>query len=137
MSPRPCRQRGVGLVGALFVVVVVALLAAFMVTIGTTQRQVSTLSLLGARAFFAAEAGMQRAVHSVLANDACLAIAPFTLGGAAADFEVEITCSASPAISEGSETYTVFALTATASMGAAGTGDFVSRTLQATITGAP
>src|SRR5690606_11858573 len=51
------RSGGFTLVSVIFLLVVVAALGAFMVTIGTTQRETSALSLLSGRAPAAAEAG--------------------------------------------------------------------------------
>lgn len=134
---RTSPERGFTLVTAVFIIVVVALLAAFMVTIGTTQRQVSTWSILGARAYAAAASGMERAVHGALAGGCAAVPAGFTLtGGTLAGYQVTLQCSAET-VTEGTDTYAVYALTATASFGAPGSADFVGRTLTATVTDAP
>ena len=132
------RSGGFTLVSVIFLLVVVATLGAFMVSIGTTQRETSTLSVLSGRALAAAESGIEWAVHSVLTSDACFASpATFTLsGGAAAGYSVTATCSATSHV-EGADTYNVFRLAVTASRGSPGSIGHVSRTIRASVTSAP
>lgn len=132
-------SKGFTLVTAIFLLVVVALLGTYMATIGTTQQMTSTLSLLGTRAVFAAESGMQWSEAYVLKNNACFspATTSFTLsGGAANGYSITATCSSKSA-TEGGDTYNVFKLTSKAVRGAVGTPDYVERKLQATVTTAP
>ncbi|MCC7121249.1 MAG: agglutinin biogenesis protein MshP, partial [Gammaproteobacteria bacterium] len=56
---------------AIFLVVVVALTAGYVVAIGNAQRTGSVLALLGARAGFAAQSGVEWAVATVVATHAC------------------------------------------------------------------
>jgi len=132
------RSGGFTLVSVIFLLVVVATLGAFMVTIGTTQRETSALSILSARALAAAEAGMEWAVHSVLTADACFASpATFSLsGGAAAGYSVTATCSSSSHV-EGPVAYNVSRISVTASRGSPGSIGHVSRTIRASVTSAP
>ena len=131
-------HQGFSLVSAVFLLVIVAALGAFMVTIGTTQRETSTLSVLGGRALAAAGSGMEWAVQRVLSDDACTAFpASFALsGGAAGGYAVAASCAAFPQV-EGAAAYNVFRLTVTASRGNAGESGFVSRTIRATVATAP
>jgi MSHA biogenesis protein MshP len=131
------RARGFTLVSAVFIIVVVALLAAALVQIATTGRQISTLSLLGVRAHFAAASGMERAIQAALTGGCSAVPASFVLAGAAASgWTVSLGCAAT-AVAEGTDNYQVYALQATAARGAVGGSDFVSRTLTATVTNAP
>ena len=111
-------------------------LGVFAVTVSTTQRQTSTLSILGARAFFAAHSGMERAVRDVTTGGACFpSPRSFTLtGGAANGFLIELQCTATLGVSEGVDTYNVFSLSSTATLGALERVDFVRRTIRATVT---
>lgn len=59
------RQRGFTLVSAIFILVVLAALAAFMVVISTTQQIGSALDVQGARAYQAARAGVEWGVFQV------------------------------------------------------------------------
>lgn len=130
--------RGFTLVTAVFLIVILTVLAAFMVTLTSTQRQTSTLSILGARAFFAAQSGMERGIHAVLTNGACFASpASFALGGGALNgYQVSLSCQ-ERAVTEGAQSFRVYALQASASRGTPGTPDYVSRTIEATVTDAP
>ncbi|MFQ5659793.1 MAG: hypothetical protein ACE5GZ_05160 [Gammaproteobacteria bacterium] len=133
-------QTGFSLIAAIFLIVVVAALGTFMVTIGTTQQQTSLFSVLGTRALFAADSGMQWAIHFVVTNNACL-IPPndsFTLvGGAAAGYDIKLGCAVTN-VDEGPDNYNVFQLSATGSRGGVfGAQDFVSRTIRASVTTAP
>jgi len=132
------RRRGFSLVTAIFLLVVVAGLAAYMVTLGSTQQQTSMLSILGARTLAATESGLEWGVQRVVTTDACFGSpASFTLsGGSAAGYAVVATC-AETSHTEGASTFKVFQLGATASRGGAGSADFTQRTMRATITTAP
>ncbi len=124
-------DRGFTLVSAIFVLVVVGLIAAFMVRLGTTTRDVSTMSIRGARAHFAALAGLERGVHAVLGGT-CAASTSFTVAG----YAVTVGCQRTD-VTEGADTYPIYALQASASAGAAGSADFVSRDVNATVTDPP
>lgn len=135
MRRRP--DRGFTLVSAVFLIVVVALLATFMVSIGTTQQQTATWSVLGARAFAAAQSALERALHGVLDSGCAGVPAAFTFAGGALDgFQATLACSAT-AVDEAGTAYNVYALEAQASAGVPGSLDFVSRTLTAKVTDAP
>jgi MSHA biogenesis protein MshP len=137
MSARSA-QRGFTIVSTIFIIVVLALLAVFMTTIGTTQRATSTFSILGARAFFAAQSGMEWAVATVVGTGGCFASPTmFTLaGGMTSGFDVRLECSATP-INEAGVNYRVYQLRATASRGQSDEEDYFSRTIEATVTDAP
>ena len=59
-------QRGIGLVGAIFLVTVVAVISVAISRSVATSGETHALELLSARAFMAAEAGAQLAVREVL-----------------------------------------------------------------------
>lgn len=132
------QMTGFSLIAAVFLLVVVALLGTYMITIGTTQRMTSTLSLLSTRAIFAADSGMQWAIEYVLKNNACFGSpSSFALsGGAAGGYTVTATCT-SVSATEGGDTYNVFKLSSHASSGILGSPDYVQRSLQATVSTAP
>lgn len=132
------RQRGFSIVSAIFLVVVVSMLAGYMVNIGTAARVATTMSLMGARATAAAHSGIEWAAARVLADDACFSGGTqFGLAGTALNgFAVAAECSAQ-AITEGARSYKIFNLSATAHYGAAGGEDFYQRRLTATIASTP
>lgn len=125
--------RGFSLVAAIFLLVVLAALGAFMITIAAVERWTTASAVQSARAYQAAEAGIEwgvaQAVPLVGASN-CAASPPFALGG----FTVTVACVAT-AHTEGGVNFNVYAITSTAvSTGVAlGTPNYFSRTLQITV----
>ena len=127
-------QLGFSLISAIFLLVVIAALGTFAVTLSTTQQQSAALDVLGARAYQASKAGIEWGAYQVLRNGGCpasptvLAALPNTL----ASFRVQVDCS-SAAVSEVSATITIYQLTSTATQGAVATPDYVERQMSVTI----
>lgn len=69
--PRAARSRGVGLVTAIFLLVVIAGLAVAMVTIFTTQQTSSALDVQGSRAYQAARAGLEWGIFKQTVEGSC------------------------------------------------------------------
>ncbi len=88
-------QRGFAAIAAIFLVVGLAALAAFMVTFSNTQQLTSAQDVQGSRAYWAARAGLEWGVSRALAAS-CAASTDLTLG----DFTVTVTCSESAAYSD-------------------------------------
>ena len=85
----PERQRGLSLVGAVFLIVVLAALGAYIVTVTSVQHRIPALGIQGARAWFAALAGLEWAIVQEQATTAC------DTDGASFDvegFTVEVEC---------------------------------------------
>jgi MSHA biogenesis protein MshP len=101
------RARGVSLVTAIFLLVVLAGLGVAMVTITTAQQQGSALDVQGTRAYQAARAGMEWTLYKLSTAGAspCTSGAPasFALpaGTTLSSFTATVTCTstASPATS--------------------------------------
>lgn len=132
-------QRGFSLLSAIFLVVVVAMIAGFAVSIGNAQRSGSVLGLLATRAGFAAQSGLEWAIAEVTARHACVPAGTRVqpAGSGLDGFVVAIDCAA-VAVVEGAASYTVFALEVAASAGAEGTEDYVQRRVSAQVAdGAP
>lgn len=137
-------QHGFSLVSAIFLLVVIAALGVFAVTLSTTQQQSAALDVLGARAYQASRAGIEWGAYQALPNSAVpggfaancrvgatsqvVAPLPNTLSG----FNVNVQC-ASTAHSEASATVTVYQLTSTATQGTAATPNYIERQMQVTI----
>ena len=131
-------QQGSLLVGAIFVLVILAALAAFITSLSGTQAATAMLSVQGERASYAARAGMEWAITDIVNNSAAgldctggstgLALTEGALDG----FSVSVTCNAVP-VTEGAASYTVYELEAAASLGSIGRPDYVQRQLQARI----
>lgn len=136
-------QGGFSLVSAIFLLVVLATLGAFMVTFSTLQQTGSTQDLQGAKAYQAARAGIDWGTYQILRNNGAAYAAgcraggtpPPTilpLGGALVGFSVSVTCSASQ-YQEGPSTVWLYQVTSSATAGVAGQTNYVARQLQATI----
>lgn len=125
---------GFALVPALFLIVIVGLLAAAALRLAVGQQQTVTIALQQARALAAARAGVDWAAYLAL-NGSCAGGTLNLSEAALAGFTVVVTCTAS-AYTEGSNSYQSYAISATATQGAYGTPDFVQRVVRATFTNA-
>lgn len=137
MSTHARPQRGVALVAAIFLIVVVALLAGFLVSIASAGRTASAYAVVEARARHAAESGLEWAVHRVLSNPAapdCSGFpATFTLAdGGSGGFRIAAKCS-DQVVTEGAASYSVFDLEVVAEFGTAGADDYFRRLLAAAV----
>jgi MSHA biogenesis protein MshP len=126
------RQQGMSIVVALFVVVVVAMLAAFAVTVGGAQRQTNTTNLEGSRALAAARSGLEWGIYRARVNSWCNTpnvqqVVNLT-EGALRGFQVTVSCRGYQH-NEGGPPYYSFDITATAKYGTYGSTDFASRTV--------
>jgi len=128
-------QRGLSLVSALFLLVVLASLAAVAVRISSVQQQTVVLAMQSSRAYAAARAGVEWVAYQALVSGTCVtATLPLTEAGLNG-FAVDTACTSS-AHTEGSGTSTVYRIEAFARSGVYGTPDYVSRRIHATITDA-
>lgn len=110
------RQRGLGLVTAIFLVVVIAGLAAALVTVFTGQQASSQLDQQGTRAYQAARAGIEWGLFRARMTPAnCASTSSFALPAASMlnGFSVTVTCTLIPGPDAGAAT-SVMALRATA-----------------------
>jgi MSHA biogenesis protein MshP len=123
-------QKGFSIVTALFILLVLAVLGGFMVTMSGVQSRTSLWALQGARAYHAARSGLEWGVYQSLANGACAADS-FTVDG----FTVNVTCS-EESFTEGGQAYKVYSLTSLAQSGTYGSSDYISRQLRGRVTGA-
>ena len=142
------RQRGFNIVTAVFLIVVLALLGVFIVSLSGLQQAGVRLDLLGVRGYQAARAGIEWAAYQVLDPNNTLnpvtctqlpacPISPTTLpalGGSLSPFTVTVACAAlaTPA-TEGTRNIQVYAITSTATTGTAGTTGYINREVQATL----
>ena len=95
-------QRGFSLVSAIFLLVVIATLGTFAVTLSTTQHQSAAMDVMGSRAYQAARAGIEWQAYYVVnsASNAASAVPQCganslgTLLGTLSPFAVTVNCSA-------------------------------------------
>lgn len=134
MKRRASLQQGFAAIAAVFIVVVLAALGAFMVTLSNTQQLTAAQDVLGSRAYWAARAGLDWGIPQVMANNACpAALATFVVD----DFNLEVSCEATPYDDEGN-TVTMIRLTSLAcTQSPCGTGvgsmSYVERSVSASI----
>jgi MSHA biogenesis protein MshP len=132
--------RGFALISAIFLLVVITLLGAYVVTLSTTQQTTEALDVEGARAYQAARAGVEWGAWQILqapaggfrtscdaaATGQALAGLPGTMSG----FAVQVQCG-STATTEAGVNVRVYRITVTASKGNLGSLFYVERQLQA------
>jgi MSHA biogenesis protein MshP len=89
------REAGVGIVTAIFLLVVLAGLGVAMVGIQTSQQASANLDLLGARAYQAARSGLEWGIFQRMRNKACAPKRAFTMpvGTSLSGFSVSVTCT--------------------------------------------
>lgn len=94
VMPSLARSRGIGIITAIFLLVVIAGLAVAMVTVFTTQQISSALDLQGARAYQAARAGVEWGVFKHAAPGACDGATSFAMdaNSALGGFTVTVSC---------------------------------------------
>lgn len=125
---------------ALFLLVVVALLSVYMISLRSVQQQTLVYGVQGARAMQAARTGLEWGIYRSLAANACPAAGlVFTLPDATLSaFTITVGCTSSAHV-EGATTINTFQLRAVAQTNAIAFGslDFVSRQLDASVSRQP
>ncbi len=127
----PLAQGGFSIVSAIFLLVVLSALGAFMVTFSTVQHTTSAMDVRGAQAYQAARAGIEWGAYRVLrGTPSCI------MGQVLNDvpgFTVTVDCAGPTAYTEGVTPVAVYQITSTARSGTLGGISYVERQLQATI----
>lgn len=137
-------QDGFSLVSAIFLLVVIAMLGTFAVTLSTTQHQSAAMDVMGSRAYQAARAGIEWAAYHVSTRnpgekwDGCTTTSPAaqfaanTLGGTLSPFAVDVYCT-SMAVSEvgasPTDTIWIYDVSAVANAGTQGGTDYIERVI--------
>ncbi|MCW2313530.1 hypothetical protein [Rhodoferax antarcticus] len=130
-------QQGFAAIAAIFLVVILAALGAFMVTFSNTQQLTSAQDVLGTRAYWAARAGVEWAVGAVsavaspasLSASTCSTTPPLSIAG----FTVAVTCSVAN-YSEGADSrYMVQMRAVASSQGSVGSVGYVERSVSASM----
>lgn len=123
-------QGGFSIVSAIFLLVVLATLGAFMVSFSTVQHTTSAQDVRGAQAYQAARAGIEWGTYQVLRANSCAGSQAL---GNVAGFAVTVQCAQSGSYTEGVTPVTVYTITSTANSGTVGGLAYVERQLQATV----
>lgn len=145
------KQEGISIVSAIFIIVVLAIMGAYMLKLSAVQHLSTGLSAQGMRAHFAAISGLEwatllatksQADHDDIADSGssfCTTPAvpvTFTLtGGTLNGFNITVKCDdlIDGGFQEASENYEVDFITVEASKGSVGSNDYVYRKVSATI----
>jgi MSHA biogenesis protein MshP len=139
-------ESGFSLVSAIFLLVIIAALGVFMLSLSTMSQTSSAQDLQGSKAYQAANAGIEWGTFLVMTPEntsfnlgaaqapyACAA--PLTmpaLAGALQGFNVTVSCAMSSTI-EGGNTLRVYQITALATWGALNSPQYIERSITATI----
>lgn len=132
------RERGAALVSAIFLLVVLAALGAYMITVSGVEQTTVNRALISVRAYFAARAGLEWGIHQVVspafAGGAVLCPAPATFTPVGFGFDgVSVAVNCSRTQYDDGVLVNTYVLTSTASHSAAGTTEYVERRLEATV----
>lgn len=101
---------GFALFSAIFILVVLAALGAFILNISSSQQIGSALDVQGVRAYQAARAGVEWGLYRQLQGGSCVATTNFVPTAATlAGFTVSVTCVGTPDANGGPTIYTVTA----------------------------
>ena len=138
MCPEPAirSQRGFALMAALFIIVTLAAIGAYLLTVSTGQVAAGAQDEQAARAYQAARTGIEWAAYQVLVNSSCAAgpqNLPLQQG-----FIAQVTCTSIAAENEGAAQVTSYTVTSTGcnagTCGSANTAaTYVERQLQLTL----
>ena len=142
------------MVSAIFILVVLAALGAFIVNVSTTQQITTAQDTQGARAYQAARTGIEWGLYQVLDPANATVVAPSAATWPnlpecpaatilpVEGFNVQVACTRYPTTAAPNDIYRengsmrairVYELTATASTGTPGTAGYIERQLQARV----
>lgn len=129
---RPAAEAGFVLPTAIFLVVILAALGGYMVTLARTSHMSGALDVQGSRAYQAARAGMEWAAWQVSQTPvpACNAAPMPPLAGTLAGFTVTVRCTPFGPYNDGTTSVMVYQVTSTATFGTLNTVDYVERQIQ-------
>ena len=124
---------GFAMLTAILLLVVLAALAAFMITLSATHETAPRQSLLGTRVYYGAKAGLDWGIQQAIAAGSCAASTPIALAGTGlAGVTATVTCT-STAHAGG----TVYRITSMAVTGTFGSLDYAQRRMEATVSNIP
>jgi len=137
MKRVPHTESGFVLPTAIFLLVILAALAAYMVSLSRTSHISSALDIQGSRAYQAARAGIEWAAWQVVdpqglqVNPApCPLPTTLTLEGTLAAFSVDVSCTLFVE-ADGADTVAIYQITSTATSGLDDEVDYVEREIRA------
>lgn len=134
MKPPATGQRGVALVNAIFLIVALAALGAYMVNISGVQQATANQALINARTLIAARAGLDWGIHRAIApptagTGECSSSATFGLTGNGLE-NIQVTVECTP------NTYglvSIYQIVSTARNSSTNSLEYSERKLEATL----
>jgi MSHA biogenesis protein MshP len=126
---------GFSMVTAIFLLVIMAALGVFMLTLSGAHQATPQQSLLAARVYFGARAGLDWGIQQAIAAANCPASPGITFaltGSGLSEVNATVSCT-STAHTEG----TVYRITSTAVHGTFGALDYAQRRMEATVSNIP
>lgn len=132
-------ESGFVLPAAIFLLVILGALGAYMTSLSRTSHISSALDIQGGRAYQAARAGIEWGAwqvvdpHALQPSPTPCPVSPTTLslGGTLAAFTVNVSCTRTLA-TDGADSVAIYQITSTATSGVAGESDYVERQIQST-----
>lgn len=119
------RQQGFSLVSAIFLITILASLAAFLLVTSGVSQQTPVIGMNGSQAYHAARSGLEWGSAGAINNDTVASCTgSMTLGG----YEVNVNCAQST-----HDGVNYYAIVAVATVGTPGNLNFATRTLRATV----
>ena len=131
--PNPRRRGGFALVAALIILVLLGSVGSAMLRLSSGQQASASAAILGARAGWAAQSGLEWAIAEAGATGLCPATTLTLSEGALSGFTVEVRCTESSHW-EGSNVIRNLCVSSQARFGPIGSPDFVFREQEAVIT---
>lgn len=129
-------QRGFVLASAIFLLVIMAALAAFMVQVSVSSQTASALDVQGARAYQAARLGIEAGLYAIhvqnKATGDCPAASPLSNVDGLNGFTVNWRCEGPSSFNEGGVSSRIWQIKSTATYGVVSSADYVERELIAT-----
>jgi MSHA biogenesis protein MshP len=101
--------RGFLVIAAVFLIVVLAGLVAYLMSVSTTSQAASAADFNSARAYQASRAGLEVAAFQVLRSSTCTASQNIAFTGNLSGYTATVTCT-SKTVSEGGVTVTAYSL---------------------------
>ncbi len=128
---------GFALISAIFLLVVIAALGLFALSISNTQQHSSVMDALGSRAYQAAKTGIEWGTYQISKGGvtSCTSFPQPTMppGTQLSSFTVTVECTLSPQYTEGVSTFYVYQLTSIATTGTVGSANYFERQIQIAI----
>jgi MSHA biogenesis protein MshP len=131
------KQKGFSLVSAIFIIVILSLIASYIVSLSSLTHASSNLASLGVKAYYAAKSGLEWGAYTAtLVNcptspEMRATTLTFTQGGLSG-LSATVTCTSNP-FTEYGTSYRIFQISATGQYGSPNNPDYVSRQLYMTL----